>query len=270
MSKVEGQRDGIDPSDRGLAYGDGLFETMACRSGRIRWLEYHLDRLLHGCARLAIPRPERGELRAEIEGACARSHSAVIKLIVTRGPGERGYAAPEPAIPTRILSIGAWPRVPAAHYTEGIFVKTCAMRLGENPQLAGLKHLCRLEQVLARMELNGSDAQEGILRSSGGLVVGGIGSNLFVVRGSQLLTPRLTRCGVRGVMRRVVMEHAGRAALEAIEAELDPSELLAADELFLTNAVFGIKPVRRLDRQPFAVGIKTRELMQILGVGTDA
>lgn len=270
ISLLNGRPGAVDPRDRGLAYGDGLFETMACRHGRIRWLEYHLDRLLLGCGRLAIPAPDRAVLRGEIEAHCPRDEPAVVKLIVTRGVGARGYRIPEPAEPTRILTISPWPRLAAADYTRGIVVRTCALRLGENPQLAGLKHLCRLEQVLAQMEIDGTTVQEGLVRSSSGYVIGGISSNVFAVRGATLLTPRLVRCGVRGVMRRVVLEHAEQVGLAAQEVDLMPDELAACDELFVTNAVFGIKPVRELDGRTFAVGPKTRDLIGLLGVAPDA
>ena len=266
FSLVNGERGGaVDPHDRGLAYGDGLFETMACRGGRIRWLELHLDRVLYGCGRLAIPAPDRGLLRREILANCPAEGAAVAKLIVTRGSGARGYRIPEPCEPLRILSIGPWPAAPAADYTDGIVMRTCALRLGENPQLAGLKHLNRLEQVLARMEIDGTPAQEGLVRSTSGNVVGGVSSNVFGIRGHELLTPRISRCGVRGVMRRVVLEHAARAGLEPREKDITPAELAACDELFVTNAVLGIRPVRELDGKAYAVGAGTRTLMAMLG-----
>jgi 4-amino-4-deoxychorismate lyase len=270
ISLVNGTPGTIDPRDRGLAYGDGLFETMAYRDGRIRWLEYHLDRLLLGCGRLAIPAPDRALLQSEIEANYPSDGPAVVKLIVTRGVGARGYRIPEPAIPVRILTIAPWPASPTDDYTRGIVVRTCAARLGENTQLAGLKHLCRLEQVLAQMEIEGTAAREGLVRSSSGYVIGGITSNVFGVRGATLLTPRVTRCGVRGVMRRVVLEHADQVGLTPQEADIAPAELAACDELFVTNAVFGIKPIRALDGKEFAVGAKTRELMALLGVVPDA
>jgi 4-amino-4-deoxychorismate lyase len=264
---VNGRQERVDPRDRGLAYGDGLFETMACRSGGIRWIEYHLDRLSYGCRRLAIPVPDRSALRAEILASCPSAGSAVVKLILTRGVGERGYRAPEHAAPTRIVSTASWPDIPTEHYTAGVSLKTCTLRLGENPQLAGLKHLCRLEQVLAQMELAGTDADEGLLRSSSGFVVGGITSNLFAVRRGKLLTPRLARCGVSGVMRRVVLQHAADSFVDAVETDLDRAALLDSEELFITNAVFGIKPVRALDERAFDVGATTRRLMHALGYG---
>ena len=159
---VNGRQTGVDPSDRGLAYGDGLFETMAAANGSIRWLDYHLERLAAGCERLAIQAPDLREIREEIGAHCPRSGRAVVKLIVTRGSGARGYGPPPPGKPTRILAISAWPSYPPENYSAGIRVRDCDLRLAEAPRLAGLKHLCRLEQVLAELELP-SSAQQGLL-----------------------------------------------------------------------------------------------------------
>jgi 4-amino-4-deoxychorismate lyase len=243
---------------------------MACRAGRLRWLDYHLDRLAHGCARLAIPLPDAAALKREIESLSAGFDSAVVKLIVTRGIGARGYRAPEPAEPNRILSITPWFGYPSRQYTHGVDIKVCALRLGENPQLAGLKHLCRLEQVLAQMELTGDSADEGLLCDSSGCVVGGISTNFFAVRGAVLTTPRLTRCGVHGVMRRIVLEHADRAGLESVQSDLRLEDLDESDELFVTNAVAGIRPVRSLDGRRFEPGAYTRALMALLDGAGDS
>lgn len=267
---VDGRSSGVDPRDRGLAYGDGLFETMLCRAGAIRWIDYHFERLVHGCRRLAIPVPDLDILRAEIEGHCRNEESAVVKLTVTRGVGERGYRVPEPASPSRIVSIVPWSGYPSDQYTRGVNVRVCALRLGENPQLAGLKHLCRIEQVLAQMELTGVAADEGLLRDRSGYVVGGITTNLFAVSGRMLLTPSLTRCGVHGVMRRLVMERAADVGLELVERDLELSDLERSDELFVTNAVAGIRPVAELDEWQFEVGPQTRAFMTLLESGAHA
>jgi 4-amino-4-deoxychorismate lyase len=261
---VNGEQAGLDPRDRGLAYGDGLFETMACRNGRLPWLTYHLDRLAHGCARLAIPLPDTQALTREIESRCAGVDSAVVKLILTRGVGARGYRAPEPATVNRILSVTPWSGYPGEQYTLGVEMRVCALRLGENPQLAGLKHLCRLEQVLAQMELVGDTADEGLLCDRSGYVVGGISTNVFALQGRRLTTPRLTRCGVHGVMRRIVLEQAGRAGLESEQRDLRLDELYESDEIFVTNAVAGIRPVRLLGHRRFEPGPHTRALMALL------
>ncbi|HEU4617184.1 MAG TPA: aminodeoxychorismate lyase [Gammaproteobacteria bacterium] len=261
---VDGEPAGLDPRDRGLAYGDGLFETMLCRDGAIRLLDYHLERLAHGCRRLAIPVPDLAALEREIESRCRGTASGVVKLIVTRGVGERGYRAPEPAVPSRILSIAPWSGYPRRQYTRGVNMRVCALRLSENPQLAGLKHLCRLEQVLAQMELDGETADEGLLMDRSGCVVGGISTNIFAVRGGALLTPRLTRCGVHGVMRRAVLENAANAGLEAVQQDLRLADLHESDELFVTNAVAGIRPVHALDGRRYEVGPATLALMASL------
>ena len=142
---VNGQPTGVDPADRGLAYGDGLFETMAASDGRIRWLDLHLDRLEEGCRRLEIPAPSRSSIAHEIDAHCPRDGRAVVKLIVTRGPSARGYSPPKTAAPTRVLAISQWPAYPESYRRNGIAMRTCRLRLGENPALAGIKHLCRLE-----------------------------------------------------------------------------------------------------------------------------
>lgn len=264
---VNGQTTGVDPADRGLAYGDGLFETMAASEGRIRWLELHLERLEEGCRRLEIPAPPRSVITGEIDACCPRDGRVVVKLIVTRGPGARGYPPPLEPTPTRVLAISPWPDYPDSHYRDGIGMRTCALRLGENPALAGLKHLCRLEQVLAQLELRGHSVQQGLMLDASGRVVQCTSSNIFVVVGGELATPSLARCGVKGVMRRAVLETARRLGIRAAERDVFPAELLAADEVFATNAVFGIWPVKELDARRFAVGPTTQRLMRELGYG---
>ncbi len=267
---VNGQPTGVDPADRGLAYGDGLFETMAIRDGQIRWLDLHLDRLEEGCRRLAIPTPSRAALEHEIRAHCPRQGRAVAKLIVTRGSGPRGYAPPEHAAPTRVLGISAWPDFPATPYHDGIAVCVCDLRLGENPALAGLKHLGRLEQVLAERELAGRGADQGLLLDASDNVVGGTSSNLFAVFGAELVTPTLLRCGIKGVMRRAVLEAAAALGIRAAERDFTLAQVLGADELFMTNALIGIRPVAILDAQRFSVGPVTKRLMAHLGYGDGA
>jgi 4-amino-4-deoxychorismate lyase len=268
---VNGCDTGVDPSDRGLAYGDGLFETMAAADGAIRWLDHHLARLDDGCRRLAIPPPDPQTIREEIAAHCPRGGRAVVKVIVTRGPGTRGYPPPRHTKPTRILAISSWPDYPAANYIDGIRVRVCKLRLGETtPRLAGLKHLCRLEQVLAQLELGDADVQQGLLLDTGERVIGGTSSNVFAVRDGRLLTPALDRCGIRGVMRRVVLETAADIGLAAEERDLTLADLSSAAELFMTNSLFGIWPVERLDDRHFRPGDTTRDLMRRLQVGTDA
>jgi 4-amino-4-deoxychorismate lyase len=264
---VNGRETGVEPADRGLAYGDGLFETMASVDGHIRWLDYHLERLERGCRRLSIDLPDLGLVRAEIEANVPRAGRAIVKLIVTRGPGERGYRPPEAPKPTRILGFLPWPETPSSHYARGIRVRVCELRLGVSPALAGLKHLCRLEQVLAQIELRGQDVEQGLLLDMTERVVGGSSSNVFAVRGDDLSTPAVTRNGIAGVMRRVVLEAAPLVGLVPRETDLTLRNLNDADEIFVTNALIGIWPVARLDERAFARGPATVRLMRHLGLG---
>lgn len=265
---VNGADAAVDPGDRGLAYGDGLFETMAVLDGEIRRFDLHLDRLIEGCRRLKIASPDANAIRSDLEIIRPRDGRAVAKVIVTRGPGARGYLPTGDAQSTRIVGIGPWPDYPASNYTKGVVVRNCQLRLGENPRLAGLKHLNRLEVVLARMECAVGPWDEGLLTDTSGSVVGGTMSNVFTVRGNTLLTPRLERCGVKGVMRRVVMELAPEQGLEVEEGDFPPDVLSKCDEIFLTNAIFGIWPVRQLDQQRFAPGPVTKKLMLALEADT--
>lgn len=261
---VNGSASGLDPRDRGLAYGDGLFETMAAVGGAIRWLDYHLERLVAGCARLAIPTPRDTELRREIAAHTPSTDRAVIKLIVTRGIGARGYRPPDASIPTVIVGSAPWPS--DAGSAGEVAMVTCETRLGENPQLAGLKHLCRLEHVLAQLELRKRGLDEGLLLSTSGHVVSGTSNNVFAAFGARLFTPRLDRCGVRGVMRRLVLESCAPLGLGAQEVDMDIADLKQADELFVTNALLGVRPVCRLDDTAYHVGPVTRRLVDRLGM----
>lgn len=271
MWLIDGRRATRLPvTDRGLHYGDGLFETLAVVEGRVRLLPLHLARLAEGCRRLHLPPPPADLLAGELERLARRQARAVLKLIVSRGDGQRGYAPPQPTHTRRMLGRFAWPSWPRSHYTRGVAVRVCETRLGLNPALAGVKHLNRLEQVMARAEWRGGPWQEGIMLDSEARVVCGTMSNVFAVRQGRLETPALTRCGVAGVMRGLVRREAARLGLECIERDLDLDTLAGADELFLTNALIGLWPVRRLGARDMSRGPLTRALQGALadaGVG---
>ncbi|MFI4889641.1 MAG: aminodeoxychorismate lyase [Steroidobacterales bacterium] len=233
----------IDHRDRGLQYGDGLFETMRIRRGAVRLIDYHLERLLDGCRRLNIDPPNEHRLRRELAGAAAAHTSAVLKLIVTRGVGPRGYRPSGRERSTRIVSVSALPRASVLAFDRPIRVRLCQMRLGANPRLAGLKTLNRLESVLARSEWTDPRIHEGLMRDGADRFVCGTMSNLFLRRGNLLITPLLDRCGVAGVMRRWVLEQAGSIGVTPVERRVGTRELQSAEEVFMTNAVAGPRPV---------------------------
>ena len=256
-------------TDRGLAYGDGLFETIAVRQGRMALLERHLQRLGEGAQRLRLPL-DLALVRAELLAFASELGNGVAKLIVTRGDGLRGYAPPADAHCRRILSGSPPPAYPVRHRLDGIRLYPCATRLAEQPLLAGLKHLNRLEQVLARAEWQDPACAEGLMCDSSGRVIEGVFSNLFMVRGGELLTPSLARCGVAGVMRAEVLARAAAAGVATQIGDLDYATLLAADEVFLCNSQYGIWPVVALDSHSWPVGELTRKLQGLLADLVDA
>jgi 4-amino-4-deoxychorismate lyase len=255
----------VAPLDRAVHFGDGLFETIACRRGRPRFLSLHLERLELGCTRLGIDPGNLDDLRGEVRALAREVDSAIVKVLVTRGTAlARGYAVTGREKATRITLRYAWPSETASASQDGVQVRTAAMRLGENPALAGLKHCNRLEQVLARREWTDPDISEALLFSSSDRLVSGTMSNVFIVQGSRLRTPRVDLCGVAGVMRHVVLREAANAGIPVQEDVLSAEDLRSANELFLTNARIGIWPVRAHDGRPISPGPLTRRLQQLI------
>lgn len=256
----------IDVSDRGFTYADGLFETVAIRAGAPRFLALHLDRLLTGCGRLGIAVPTRTSLAADLVAAAGGIPHGVLKVFVTRGPGPRGYALPDHPATTVAWGTGESQPQPSLP----IEIRWCETMTSANPATAGLKSLGRLEQVLARAEWQQPEIAEGLMLSTEGQLVGGTASNVFLAAGDRLLTPGLQRCGIAGVMRRVVVEAAVEAGIPVLETQLSPADVGNATEVFVTNALTGIRPVRRLGTQHWATGPLTRQLCRLLfaaGVG---
>lgn len=265
MNWVNGQATGlVDARDRGLHYGDGVFTTVRVHDAAPVFLERHVDRVRRDCERLNIAAPDAELLRTEARRACAGVERGVMKIIVTRGVGGRGYRAPDPATPTRIVQLFPWPAYAEDYRSIGARLRTCATRLGDNEALAGVKHLNRLEQVLARAEWSDAGTVDGVMLSSSGEVIETTTANLFVVHGAALATPALARCGVRGVMRDVILELAGKRSVQVMERPVSVEDLRRADEVFMTNCVIGIWPVRRVDAREYVDGPLTRVLMRAL------
>jgi len=250
----------LDCADRGLQYGDGVFTTLTVSQGLPLFLPRHLKRLHSDATRLGIPIPAPSILEAEARRLSSLHPYSVLKIILTRGAGGRGYRSPNSASGTRILSAHPIPDYPQQLKEQGVKARFCAGRLGLNPRLAGIKHLNRLEQVLARAEWQDEEIREGLVLDYEGFLVEGVMSNVFLIRQGRLLTPLLDRCGVAGVMRGLVLEAARDLGIEAIEARLTHLDAETADELFLTNSVVGIWPVSQLDDKRFPVGDFTRQL----------
>ncbi|HEX5515271.1 MAG TPA: aminodeoxychorismate lyase [Gammaproteobacteria bacterium] len=262
---IDGRRQHTLPlADRGFQYGDGLFETVAVLDGQPVLWEQHMQRLLAGCLRLALPAPDTAILLEEAMRLTADQARAVLKIVYTAGSGERGYGRPDPVRPSRILWCTPAPPHPVAYWRDGVDVGYCALRLMPQGVFAGVKHLGRLEQVLARRELDGRALVEGLMLDQAGQVVEGVASNLFAVFTDSLLTPPIADCGIRGVMRDHVIGLARVFGIKVEERPLDPTMLDQADELFLTNSLIGLWPIRQLEGRRYACGPTGRRLLRAL------
>ena len=262
--------EGIASTDRGLLYGDGLFETIAVLDGAMCSWPRHLSRLQAGCQRLGLPLVDHKILESECQSVAAGAGKAVLKILVTRGSGGRGYRVPEEVVATRIVQLHEWPAFVPACAEHGVAVRVCKLRLGQNPLLAGIKHLNRLEQVLARQEWDDPAVMEGLLLDTDDQLVEGTMSNLFLIREGVLVTPDLRQCGVAGVMRTRILELAGRLPIDTQVRLVEVRDLHAADEVFVCNSLIGIWPVVAVDSRSYEKGEITSRLQTLLETVPDS
>ncbi|HEY8942443.1 MAG TPA: aminodeoxychorismate lyase [Cellvibrio sp.] len=240
----------ISPLDRGFTYGDGLFETCRCVSGRIPLWNYHRERLLSSAQRLQIPVDEL-RLQEYLDSALTNPivnqyADTVVKIQITRGVGGRGYRLPDQVNPTYCIGIFAGSQLQSPLFLNGVDVRVCNLRLGKNPALAGIKHLNRLEHILARAEWHDEYA-EGLLLDGDDNLIEATVSNVFIIKNKQLYTPDLSGSGVAGIMRRTLIETLAPAINIPVNIGSVPCESLqVADEILLTNSVFGIWPVKNI------------------------
>lgn len=249
--------------DRGLQYGDGVFRTLAVYENVAQDLDGQLDHLAADARRLSLVAPLK-ELRQEVTEAATRQVCGVIKILLTRGCGARGYRIREALQPNRLIYATSAPPDITKHQSQGVKAMLCETRLGRNPALAGIKHLNRLEQVMAGLELAETGFQEGILCDCEGQLVSALQGNLFLVRQGKLTTPELTHAGVRGRMRTRLIELANTLGLPVAEANLSVDDLNGADEVFLCNSVIGIWPLIECGAWTAAVGQITTQLQDHL------
>ena len=224
-------------NERALQFGDGLFETVAVVRGEPCLWDAHMARFAEGCRRLHLPKPDFGLLEEEAGLLGAGRAQAVLKIYWTAGRSARGYRRPTPLQPRRMLHVSDWPYAGQA----GAWVlRQCLHRLGENPALAQIKHLNRLDQVIARSEWDDPTIQEGIMLGQDGRVVCGTLSNLFVQKGNTLVTPSLAGAGIAGVVRGLALAIARTNGEQVHEDVISVQQLSDADALYLTNSLIGV------------------------------
>jgi 4-amino-4-deoxychorismate lyase len=267
---IDGQASGqISALDRGFAYGDGFFETCRAYKNKIHLLDLHLQRLENTAKRLLIPLDLK-RLKVGIDNLLHQApalDNAILKIQITRGVGARGYAFSDTISPTVVLIFAPANILLSQQWLDGVSVRVCNLQISETPALAGLKHLNRLENILARAEWK-DEYSEGFLFNQQGHLIEGTMSNIFLIKNGQLLTPDLSRSGVAGVMREnIITKVSSRLDIECHQKNISLIELLKADEIFICNSVIGIWPVIKLQSDvltSFTAGKITRDLQAAL------
>jgi 4-amino-4-deoxychorismate lyase len=236
----------ININDRALQYGDGVFETLRIVNGRIPMWEYHLQRLKNAQDILGLPLDDFfSQWDDFVRQSLSHIASGCAKLIVSRGEGPRGYKIPTQVTLNWWLSITD---LPAANSKSDFRLTLCRHTLSRQPTLAGLKHLNRLDQVMARSEWNEQENfDEGIMFNLDGDVTEGTMSNIFWLKEGRLLTPDLSQEGIDGCVRRWVIEQGRNNVPVIIEKGAKLDQLLVADAVFITNSLLGIQKVTEID-----------------------
>ncbi|MGG7974730.1 aminodeoxychorismate lyase [Klebsiella aerogenes] len=241
------EQDVLAANDRAIQFGDGCFTTSRIIDGQIAFFNAHLGRLQDTCEKLLIPFSEWETLAAEMQELAKPHREGVLKVVITRGSGGRGYSASGCIQPTRMMSVSSFPAHYARWREEGITLALSPIRLGRNPSLAGLKHLNRLEQVLIRSHLEQTDADEALVLDSDGWLTECCAANVFWRKGSQVFTPRLDQAGVNGIMRQHCMVMLARSSFDVVEVSMRPDVLRDADEVLICNALMPLVLVCRWD-----------------------
>ena len=243
----------ISVTDRGLLYGQSVFETIAVFKQKPLLLDQHLDRLARGCKELSIEL-NRSKLYAEIEYACENDLPEplrVARVTVTAGIGGRGYMNPVMATTTRIISMFDYPDLPPRYWTKGITLGVTEIKLACQPVLAGIKHSNRLEQVIARSQWH-PGWNEALMLNQHDQVIEGTHSNVYIVKHGVIKTPDLSQCGIAGVMREQILKAANSIGVSLEIVPLSLNDVIAADEVFTSNSLVGLWPVRKFQTQRYS------------------
>ncbi len=245
----------ISPFDRGFAYGDGVFRTIKMQGGLPLLWPQHYQKLVADCAAINIVCPSAELLMSDIAqlflvDATSENTSAVAKIIITRGEGIRGYAPPAITAPMRVVTKSPLPQYPETKFVDGVNLTVCDTRLALQPRLAGIKHLNRLENVLARMEWHSPDIADGIFLDTNDNVIECTAANIFARFGDTLITPSLTQCGVAGVTRQRIIELAHTLTLKISIETFSLEKLFTADEVIICNSLYGAWQVKSIKEKP--------------------
>ncbi|MDH5612174.1 MAG: aminodeoxychorismate lyase [Gammaproteobacteria bacterium] len=251
--------------DRGLHYGDGLFETIACVDHKLQFWNEHIVRMQNSAQQLGIELSAIKYFESDVQNML-QAHSVsgcVIKLILTRGQSERGYRSSLPQKPTRIVILSDLPPYSEQYAKQGINACFCQHPVSNNSRLAGIKHLNRLDNVLARNEWQ-DEYQEGFMFDESGHLIEGTMSNVFAVKKNQLYTPSLNLSGVNGIIRAQILSIAQEQKIQSKVTNITKEEIMSMDEIFVCNSIIGIWPVNTLNNKSYEIGPITQKITQVL------
>ncbi len=283
ISLINGKfKDSISVLDRGLAYGDGFFETMLWNSYSennklklgVEFWKKHLQRIKKGCRLMKINFPVEKEILQQrnkilIESSKNNTRFGLLKMIITRGVGGRGYKFERNMRPTLIFLSFPRPKIEIKNYKKGVKVKLCTTRLSQNEKISGLKHLNRLDSVLARSEWNSSNIFEGVFMDSKKNILEGTMTNIFFVKKNQLFTPKIIDSGINGIMRQVVIENAKNFFDKVTIKDISINEISSFDQMFLTNSILKVLPVRSFKEKRFNILENVLNLVNFYNIAND-
>lgn len=253
----------ISPFDRGFAYGDGVFRTMKMVDGLPENWPLHYQKLVADCAAINIVCPSAELLMSDLQQLflpfdLSENPLAIAKIIITRGAGNRGYTPPAITAPMRVITKSVMPQYPELRFSEGVSLTVCETRLASQPKLAGIKHLNRLENVLARMEWTDTHTTngiaDGIMVDNAGNVIECTAANIFARFGDTLITPSLTQCGVAGITRQRIIDLAHTLSLKVKVEVIDLPTLLSADEVIICNSLYSAWQVKSIQEKMLKTG----------------
>jgi len=265
MMIINGQPgDSIHVMDRSFMYGDGVFRTMRMKNGRVNSWHGQYRKLEADCQALDFLCPARSTLEQEIGLLAQDTPDCTVKIVVSRGEGGRGYGVSDSVSPNRVVLSAPLPVYPSHFWQSGVRLHVCEMRMSHQPRLAGIKHLNRLENVLARMEWTDPNTPEGLMLDIDGWVIEGTMANIFMRQGNTLLTPDLSECGVAGLQRDRILAFASQCDLVTQVSNISLKSLLQAEEVFVCNSVIGVWPVNQIGAHAIPLGATSAQMQALL------
>jgi len=242
---INGTSQKISPFDRAFQYGDGIFRTFVVENKKVLHWKHHYKKIVEDCLALKITPPKEKDLLTDINSLFKSKKKSVGKFIISRGNSERGYKFSEDIVHNRFLIKTKMPIYPKEYFKLGVNLFVCKQKL--NPSiLSGVKHLNRLENVMARQEWKGEYYADGILLDQNGYVIECISSNIFMRIGKTIYTPKISQVGIKGVTRGLIIKISMKLGFKIKETTFKLNKLLESDEVFITNSLFGVLQVKKI------------------------